>query len=260
MTRAATRAPATGETGKVVGWGLVFYGGVQLVGYLLANNDVGAAAVQAALSEWGAGRVGVAWSDPLAKVPSWTGIARRAASGGALGFVAGVACLVALLVTHGATVVKGSVTVPLLAVDLLVVALSAVRDELLLRGFVLRALGGWPSPAAAALVCGVASAAARLGVPGSVPVEVAIAGVSGVAFAALWQRDRGAWMAVGANAAFAFTTGPLLHYASLEVTFNPTLWGGGDKEAAGSATVLAVVVLLSLGALAWSARTTPTES
>jgi hypothetical protein len=248
----AAAPPPANATAKTVGWALVFYGGVQLVGYFLASNTVGAAAVQAALSEWGAGRLGVAWSDPLAKAPTWSAIGRRAATGAGLGFAVGALALVVLLVTHGATLSKGSPVVASLAVGLLTATLWAVRDELLLRGFVLRTLSGWPSPAVCALVCGAAAAAAKLGVAGTTPVEIAVAGVSGVAFAALWQKDRGAWLAVGANTAWIFTTRSLFHDALLDVRFSPTVWGGGDVEAAGSATVLAVLVPLALAAAAAS--------
>jgi hypothetical protein len=241
--------PETKDAGKVVGWGLVFFAGVQLVGYILSSNDVGAAAVQAALSEWGAGRVGIAWSDPLARMPSWTKVARRAATGAGLGFAAGALVLVLLLIGHGAALVKGAVNGPTLVKGFAVAALLAVRDELLLRGFVRRAMSGWPTPAVIALVCGVASAAAQGGVEGSTPLAIAVAGVSGVLFAALWQKDRGAWMAVGAHAAWLFTTKNLFHDALLDVRFAQTTWGGGDAEALGSAAALAVLVPLALAAV-----------
>jgi membrane protease YdiL (CAAX protease family) len=252
----SAHTPSPGETGKVVGWGLVFYAGVQLAGFFLASNDLGAAAVQAALSEWGAGRVGIAWSDPLAKVPTWGAIARRAGSGAALGFGAGVLALVVLLVTHGATLARGTPALGSLAIGLLVSVLWAVRDELLLRGFVLRALGGWPSPAVCAVVCGVAGAAAELGAEGASPqpIAIAVAGVLGVAFAALWQRDRGAWMAVAAHASWLFTTRKLSHGAFLDVHFAPTAWGGGDAEMAGSSAALVVVAALALAGIAANAR------
>jgi membrane protease YdiL (CAAX protease family) len=252
--------PPTRETAKVVGWTLLFYAGVELAGYFLASNAVGAAAVQAALSEWGAGRVGVAWSDPLAKVPTWGAVARRAGSGAGLGFGAGALVLVVLLASHGATLARGTPLVGSLVVGFLVAALKAVRDELLFRGFVLRVLSGWPAPAVCALVCGVASAAATLGAPGTGAIQVAIAGVSGVAFAAIWLRDRGAWMAVGAHAAWSFSTGPLLHDGVLDVRFAPTPWGGGDAEIAGSATALAVIAAVALAGVVAAATGPATRS
>ena len=37
--------------------------------------------------------------------------------------------------------------------------------------------------------------------------------------AAVWVRDRGAWMAVGANAAWSWATGSVVHGGLLDVRF-----------------------------------------
>ncbi|HEY2368345.1 MAG TPA: hypothetical protein VGH87_18240, partial [Polyangiaceae bacterium] len=46
-----------------------------------------------------------------------------------------------------------------------------------------------------------------------------------MAFACLWLRDRGAWLAAGANAAFMFVTGPVAQGAVLDVRTKSSLDG-----------------------------------
>ncbi len=135
-------APTLKDAAKVAGWGLVFWGAVQFATIVFARNATAAVAVQAALAEWGAGRLAIAWSDPLAPIPSWQQIARRVGRGAALG--GGVACLVVAtaLVTHVAQVAERSLGVGLLSIGLVVSLLTAARDELLFRGVVLRATRG----------------------------------------------------------------------------------------------------------------------
>ena len=43
----------------------------QFAATVFARNATATVAVQAALAEWGAGRMAIAWSDPLAPIPSW---------------------------------------------------------------------------------------------------------------------------------------------------------------------------------------------
>ena len=69
--RAPDRArDAVRDVTRVVLWGLVFYAAVQLAGAWLVKSKLGAVAVQAALAEWGAGRVGVVWTDANAPPPN----------------------------------------------------------------------------------------------------------------------------------------------------------------------------------------------
>ena len=61
------------ESARVAGWAVGLSGLVSLVGALLAQHRAGSLAVQTFAAEWGAGQLGVAWSDPEAPVPSNAG-------------------------------------------------------------------------------------------------------------------------------------------------------------------------------------------
>lgn len=205
---------------KLVGWGLALWAGVQLAAAVLSHNATAAVAVQAALAEWGSGRVGIAWSVPDAPAPSWNAIATRAGRGAAIGVLAAAVVVGIALVVHAASLVGSSPSVPLLAVGLVVSLLAAVRDELLLRGLVLRATRG-PLPTwAALLVCGAAAAAARYGVEGALGLVLAGEAIKGAALGAVWVKDRGAWMAVAANTAWTWAIGPVVGGGLLDVRFH----------------------------------------
>ena len=252
--RARARDAVVRDVTRVVLWGLVFYAAVQLAGAWLVKSRLGAAAVQAALAEWGAGRVGVAWSDADAPPPVWTAIARRAARGAAIGFAVAALVVTFALLTRAAKLAPNAPVLVQLPLGLLTSALVAVRDELLLRGLVLRALRGAAPRPVIALACGLAAAAAAFGAGHVSPVELAIAGAGGIAFAAMWQRDRGAWLAVGAHAAWAWTTGSMLRGGVLDVRSVPGMWGGGDAGIEGSVATLVVLVPVAAAAIAWARR------
>ena len=245
-------APATlGDTAKVVTWGLVFWGGEQLAAAAFEKNATAMVAVQAALAEWGAGRIGIAWSDARAPVPTWTAVGRRAALGSALGFGCAVlAAAVAVAVRSAVVVVASGPAIGALLLGLAVAALGAVRDELLLRGVVLRAARLLPV-GAALIACGLAAAAARFGIDGRLTAALVPEALRGVALGALWVRDRGAWMPCAANAAWAWTTGPVLGGSLLDVRFVD------DAGGAGAASTLAILAIAAVAASAWATRSAP---
>jgi hypothetical protein len=208
------------EAGKVVGWGLVFWAGVQLAAAIFSRNATAAVAVQAALAEWGAGRIGIPWSDPGAPLPSWNAIGARAGRGAAIGLAAAALVVGVALLAHRANLVSSPPSIGLLVVGLVVSVLGAVRDELLLRGLVLRVTRG-PLPTwAALLACGAAAAAARFGVEGAMGVVLAAEALKGVVLGAVWVKDRGAWMAVAANTAWTWAIGSVVGGGLLDVRFH----------------------------------------
>jgi hypothetical protein len=217
--RDPTAAPTLRDASKVVGWGLVFWGAAQLAVAVFARNATALVAVQAVLAEWGAGRIGIAWSDPLAPMPSWKDLGRRVAKGAGLGAVAAIAIVVVAMATQSAARAAGSPGGGLLAVGLVIALLGAVRDELLLRGVVLRATRGLLPGWAALLVCGGAAAAARFGVDGTLGMALAVEALRGTVLGAIWTRDRGAWMAVGANAAWTWTLGSVVRGGVVDIRF-----------------------------------------
>jgi len=215
----ATAAPSLPEARRVVGWSLVFWGASQLAGAVFSNNATALVAVQAALAEWNAGRVGITWSDPLAAMPSGKALARRLGLGAAMGTAAAAGVVVLAMVTGGAAMAPASPGFGSLAVGLVVAVLASVRDELFLRGVVLRATRGLLPAWASLAACGAAAAAARFGAEGAFDLSLLVAGLRGVALASLWVRDRGAWMAVGASAAWAWTLQSLVHGGLLDLRF-----------------------------------------
>jgi len=91
------------ESARVAGWAVGLSGLVSLVGALLAQHRAGSLAVQTFAAEWGAGQLGVAWSDPEAPVPSNALLARRVARGAGLGLLAAGTSLVFASLTGAAT-------------------------------------------------------------------------------------------------------------------------------------------------------------
>jgi hypothetical protein len=208
------------ETAKVVGWGLALWAGVQLAAAIFSRNATAAVAVQAVLAEWGAGYLAIAWSDPSAPVPSWNALGARAGKGAAIGVLAAALVVGVALLAHRASAVSSPPAFGLLAVGLVVSVLGAVRDELLLRGVVLRATRGVLPTWAALVVCGAAAAAARFGVEGAMGVVLAGEAIKGAALGAIWVKDRGAWMAVAANTAWTWTIGSVVGGGLLDVRFH----------------------------------------
>jgi hypothetical protein len=247
-TQDAAAAPTLPDAARVAGWGLVFWGAVQVASTVFARNATAALAVQAALAEWGAGRMAIAWSDPLAPLPTWRQVGARAGRGAALGGAAAGLVVVAGLVTGAGTFAERSLGLGLLGVGLVSSLLSAVRDELLLRGVVLRAIRGLLPWWAAVLACGGGAAAARFGLEGVVGLGLLVEGLRGVALGALWVRDRGAWMAIAANAAWSWILGSVVRGGLVDIRFTVE----GDVGLGAAVVMLAAAA----GATLWATRRT----
>jgi hypothetical protein len=214
------------DRARVVGWGIAIVAAVQAANAFLAQNHSGAVVAQVVIAEFGTGRLGVAWSDPLLPLPTGGEIARRALRGAAFGGAAAVILVGASVVARAASVSSGSFGVVPLLIGLVVSACAAARDELLLRGLVLRALGPTASLPAKLVACGLAGAAFRFGTqPDATAATIAFAFASSISLACLWLRDRGAWLAAGTNAMFMFVTGPVAHGAILDVRAKTNLDG-----------------------------------
>ncbi|WP_394850234.1 hypothetical protein LZC95_22610 [Pendulispora brunnea] len=217
---------ALAQVAKPLASALALQAGILLVGALLHRNAMGAAAVQAAAAEFGSGQFGVAWSTPLEKAPPAKAIALRALRGA--GYALGLAVvLVGLALVTRAATFHGAAQIGVLPLinGLIVSVLLAVRDELILRGMVLRALDGAVPRAVELVVCGLVAAAAAWGSKeGAGALEIVAAGVFGAGFAALWKIDRGAWMAWGANATFHFVMTTLTHGAVFDVRVAQGTW------------------------------------
>jgi hypothetical protein len=236
------RSPALGEAARTVGGGLALWGGVQLAAAVLERRPMAVTLVQAALAEWGAGRLGITWTDPWGPAPTVARAAGRAARGALMGAMAALTVVVALCWTGGATRGHGPPSLEVVAVGLVAAGFGAVRDELVLRGVVLRATRGLLPEWASLLVCGAAAASARFGIDGSLTPSIAAEGLRGVALGALWTRDRGAWLAWGANASWMWTLGSLTRGGLVDLRL--------ATEPDGTATAIAVLGAIAAAALA----------
>jgi hypothetical protein len=254
------------EAAHVVGWGLAIYTAVVLVGAHLKANATGAVAVQAVIVELGAGRLAISWSDPRGPLPTFATIARRAGRGAALGAAAVGAALVFAVATHAASFARSAPAAGPLAIGLLIAGLTATRDELLLRGLVLRAFERAAPGPFPIVIAGMAGAAATAGAAlaraGS-DVEVAVvptltAGLLAAAFAGLWRIDRGAWLAWGAHVAWLWVLGPVTHGALVDLRWAESVWGGGD--ALDSPVTTLVTAACAVAALVFAQRKTTKDA
>ena len=250
MLRAESQVE-TKAAGRAAAWGLVIYTATRLIGMVAASTSMAAAVAQAVAAEYGAGRLGVAWSDPLQPLPTPGQMTRRAAIGAAFG--AGAATVVVLLAwaTHAAIFDKPeSTSISLIAVGIVTAGLTAMRDELLLHGVTLRALSSVESPIARALACGVTSAAAALGDATTTPRLAISHFLLGTAFGTLWLRDRGAWMPWGAHLGFLFFTGTVFGGGATTMRNALNAWGGAEAGILGGTVALVALFPIAFAALA----------
>lgn len=232
---------------RVVGWGVAIWTAILVAGAYLAQNHTGAVLAQIVIAEFGTGRLGVAWSDPLAPLPTAKAIAQRAGRGALLGAAAAVMLLGASIAVRSATLEIGSLSVASLVAGFVTSACVAARDELIAHGLVLRALGPTASFAVRIATGGAASAALHFGTRTNATwLSLAFALFAGVATTSLWLRDRGAWLAVSASTAFLYVTGPLSKGAILDVRAPVDL----DASVVG----LACAAVFCASAIVWARR------
>jgi hypothetical protein len=247
--------PAPGAVGSTVAWGLLVYGAVQLIASQMARNATGAAAIEAVVAEFGAGRLGISWSDPDAPMPSGAAITKRALRGAAVGLGVALVLVLFAVVTRAATLGSSRGSIAQVVVGVILVALYAVRDELLLRGLVLRAFRGTAPDVVLLGLCGLSGAASRWGMSTTcTPVEAAAAGALAVVFAALWLADRGAWLAWGAHVAYGVVMGPLTRGGLVDLRARAGAWGGGDDGVEAGIAGFVVLLAAALGASAWALK------
>lgn len=252
LSPAESRAAALAAA-RVSAWGLAIYLAVRVAAAVLDSMSMAALAAQAVIAELGVGRLGVAWSDPLAPMPTSAALARRAATGAVVGLVvAGVAT--AFLASTGAVLmVRSAPTAAGVGMGLVTAGLLAMRDELLLHGLVMRAMISVNAAVPRVLACGLTSAAATFG-EGQPPRAVLAQGLLGVVFGALWARDRGAWQAFGAHTAWLFGSAFLLDGGLYDSHPAANAWGGGAAGwPAGAAFVVSLLPFAAI-ALVFAAR------
>ncbi len=179
---------------------------------VLANTSLFALGVQAVTAELAGGRLGLAWSDPHQPEPSTRQLVVRSGRGLLFGLGVASLVLVAGLGLHRATVTASRPAVAALGLGLVTAALAAARDELLLRGAVLRLVGAAPRTTPRSrrtrivglLAVALVGAANAFGEGGG-PLAIGEAALLAVIFGALWLEDRGAFRPIGAHLAWSFT-------------------------------------------------------
>jgi membrane protease YdiL (CAAX protease family) len=219
---------------------------------VLARNAIAALAVQAAIAEWAAGRLAVTWSDPLEPLPTGTALRRRLGVGAAWGLGAASTVVVLALATRRASIEPATPALGAVLFGAVPPVLMAVRDELLLRGMVLKVGRSFGGPLAAVALCGGAAAAASYGSLDATALSVVVEGLRGVALALVWTRDRGAWMAIGASAAWNWTLDSATRGDLIDVRLR-----AGEP---GASVYALVVVCAWVAYAAWRARAGATRA
>lgn len=241
--RAASATPGRRTAKDVALVGVASWAVIQGIGAVLATNATGSVVLQALAAEVGAGRAGVAWSYGKARR-----LARRIVEGSGVAAVPVVAIVGLGAMTGGLRV--AAATSPSIATLLLgaaVATAAAVRDELILRGVLLRAFGGLMGAPLLYLVAGVVGAA---GCQSAAVWELAARFAWGVFATALWRRDRGAVMACAAHATLHFSLGPLLAGGLADVQTVKAAFSGAGGMA--SSPVAAGILALAAAALAFA--------
>ena len=248
LSPAESRAAASAAI-KVGAWGLLVFFGTRIASIIFESASMPSAVAQAVLAEWGAGRLGVSWSDPKAKVPTGREIAKRAGAGAAIGAV--IACVfVAFLATTRAVILdRAHPSGSAIAIALVTAGFYAMRDELLLHGLVMRVLVSVESPLPKVIACGLTSAAAAYAEPTASPQGVVATGLLGIVFGALWVRDRGAWPAWGAHIAWLFTSSALMQGGVFEARVLASTWGGGNAGPIGGNAAIVALAPFAIGAI-----------
>ena len=244
---------AAKDAARVGLFGLLLYPGVLLLARMFEHNATGALGAQFVLAEAGLGKLGVAWSNPHAKLATGREIAARALKGVRLGATVAAVALALGLASHALIREASEPSLSPLVLGALITAATAARDELLLRGLPIRlmvpvapSLGRYGAAATLALIAAVAIAA-RAGGSDTTAGDLAFSGASAVALGGIWLRDRGAWMAFGAHAAFALLTGPLVRGGLIDLR-------ASQGELVTRGPVLAVVVVAAAASAWWALK------
>jgi hypothetical protein len=258
-TKSAGRRADVKAAARIAAIGAALYGGVHVIGALLQATPLAALVAQAVGAEWGGGRLGISWSNPLAPALTSKEIGRRIAKGAMLGLVASGALVELLQITHTATFARTSFVLSALFTGLLAAILMAVRDQLLFSGLPLRVLNKTDAPIPKILACGAAAAAHAYVAPDATLHEVAAGGAFGLFSGALWLHEGGAFRAVAMNAAWLFAAQVLFRGTFVDVIAGPTAFAGGDAGITGGWAATVVLVIAAAIATAMLIRK-PTES
>lgn len=239
--------PPLVEIGMGLAWLLGTAALLQVVELLLGRVIMGAAIAGAVIADLASTWAGVRW-DAGEKRPWKDAVARLGAGAGVAAGV--IAVTFALGAALGRIEVRAGA--PSLGIFLVVLrsAAVAVRDELVFRGIplVAAARAGVSKPIARGFAA-LAGAASIAALPGASPASMVLTAASGWLFATLWQRDRGAWSAVGAHAAWALLTGAVLRGGLIDISFREGNLGLGPRASGAPAWIAAAIALVAAALL-----------
>jgi hypothetical protein len=234
------------ELGIGAAWLVGLAAGLSVLDRVIGPASLGTAIFGALGVDMAAERAGVRWSAGAPGPHTQKLAVQRLGAGAAAALVAWGLSLgpaAALGWFHA----EGARPSPALVLAVLRASALGARNELLFRGIPLAAAARAGVPVAAAQVFAALVSGADIAmVPGVTPAAVALAVASGWLSASLWTRDRGAWAAVGAHAAWMLLVGSVLHGGLLDVD-----WTTGElaigASAAGAPAWVAAGVLIAVG-------------
>jgi len=186
-------------------YGALLFAGGEALRLVLTENATAAVIAPAIVAEWGAGRLGVSWSNPMEPVPTLADNARRVGRGATIGLLGASIILAAAFVSKDITVVPQAPAVVDALLGVVTPLFVAMRHELLAHGIVLRLLLGTRNALLQTLVLAGASVAYAYG-QGAAPAALPMALALGLVTGALYVRDRGGFRAVGAHAMWLYAT------------------------------------------------------
>lgn len=235
--------PPLAEIGIGLAWLLGAAAMLQIVELLLGRIIMGAAIAGAVIADVASTMAGVRWD--VGEKRHWKDAVARLGAGAGL-----AAAVIAATFALGAALGKVEVRVgaPSLGIFLVVLrsAAVAIRDELVFRGIPLVAAerAGISKPIARGFAA-LAGAASIAFLPGASPASMVLTAASGWLFATLWQRDRGAWSAVGAHAAWALLTGAVLRGGLVDIAFREGNLGLGPRASGAPAWIAAAMAVVA---------------
>ena len=254
MTRDThTPSPAV-ELGLGAAWLVGVAAGLQILDRLPLAS-IGVAILGAVVADLAATRAGVRW-DPDEAAPDRVSRAARRAGFGVLAALATAAIVMVPCFALGWVHGTGEGFRPSFAVLIALARAAAigVRDEVLYRGIpLLAASRAGVHPLAARTFAALAGGAAIALMPGAGPAAVALAVGSGFLTASLWQREGGAWGAIGARAAWILLFGSLLHGGLFDVDWHVGEIAIGNTSK-GPPAWLAAALLVAAGVVVMKVR------
>jgi hypothetical protein len=234
--------------------GLLFAGG-EALRVVLTENATAAVIAPAVIAEWGAGRLGVSWSNPLEPMPSLADNARRLGRGAAIGLLGASVILGVALLAKDVTIVPQAPALADALLGIVTPLFVALRHELLAHGVVLRLLLGTKSRLLQTVVLSLASVAYAWGQGAAAPA-LPMALALGLVTSTLYVKDRGGFRALGVHATWLYATQVLFRGGLLDVRpaggrFTGAAGVLGGSWAAGA--IMCAVALLGIGLMTFPA-------